>query len=156
MYVWGSGTKALSLLHAGRGSDCQDTFVGGSGQLGLGTLDDHRLPQCWDPREQFIDTASITSGGCHSAGTLTLPKRDKFLHVDSLHPPCLAGIDSDGRVFLWGSNDRGQLGPSAANRGSNCVTVPRQHVACIPAKRVQWLGIDLLRAYRADREVNLD
>ena len=92
LYVWGSGTKALSLLHAGRGSDCQDTFVGGSGQLGLGTLDDHRLPQCWDPREQFIDTASITSGGCHSAGTLTLPKRDKFLHVDSLHafaPPCL-------------------------------------------------------------------
>ncbi|CAH0485245.1 unnamed protein product [Peronospora farinosa] len=90
LYVWGSG---------------------GSGQLGLGTLDDYTLPQCWNTSPLSVQMESITSGGCHSAG-----------------------IHSDGRLFLWGSDDRGQLGRIASKRGQNYVTVPRQHVKCIPDK----------------------
>ncbi|CAI5744566.1 unnamed protein product [Peronospora destructor] len=88
LYVWGSG---------------------GSGQLGLGTLDDYTLPQCRDTSQLSVQMESITSGGCHSAG-----------------------IQTDGRLFLWGSDDRGQLGRIASKRGQNCVTVSREHVKCIP------------------------
>uniref|UniRef100_M4B517 RCC1-like domain-containing protein n=1 Tax=Hyaloperonospora arabidopsidis (strain Emoy2) TaxID=559515 RepID=M4B517_HYAAE len=89
LYVWGSG---------------------GTGQLGLGTKDDHTLPQRWTNSDQVVvEVESVTSGGCHSAG-----------------------ISSDGRLFLWGSDDRGQLGRTASELGRTFVDVPIQHLACIP------------------------
>ncbi|CAH0482651.1 unnamed protein product [Peronospora belbahrii] len=82
---------------------------GGSGQLGVGTKDDYTLPQCWNNKEVSVQIESITSGGCHSAG-----------------------IHRDGRLFLWGSDDRGQLGRIASDRGQNVVHAPSQHVECLP------------------------
>ncbi|KAG3034983.1 hypothetical protein PC120_g1121 [Phytophthora cactorum] len=80
---------------------------GGTGQLGLGTEDDYALPQRWE--NGHIQLESVTSGGCHSAG-----------------------IGSDGRLFLWGSDDRGQLGHSTSKLEQNFVNVPTETVACIP------------------------
>ncbi|KAL7694719.1 putative regulator of chromosome condensation 1/beta-lactamase-inhibitor protein II [Plasmopara halstedii] len=64
---------------------------GGSGQLGLHNNDDYALPQRWENNQ--IQLESIISGGCHSAG-----------------------IDSNGHLFLWGSNDRGQLGQTLSKQ----------------------------------------
>jgi alpha-tubulin suppressor-like RCC1 family protein len=105
--------------------------LGGTGQLGLGTEDDHALPQRWkndevsclireigggDRAELTWDSVllqlqlklrSVTSGGCHSAG-----------------------IRGDGRLFLWGSDDRGQLGRKLSEHGQKFVSTPSQPVAC--------------------------
>ncbi|CAI5737292.1 unnamed protein product [Hyaloperonospora brassicae] len=83
---------------------------GGTGQLGLGTELDYSLPQRWTDNDQVaVEPESVTSGGCHSAG-----------------------ISSDGQLFLWGSDDRGQLECSASAPGRTFVNVPSQHVASIP------------------------
>ncbi|KAG6594123.1 RCC1 domain protein [Phytophthora cinnamomi] len=78
---------------------------GGTGQLGLGTEVDYDLPQRWDNAQQ-LELESVVSGGCHSAG-----------------------IRGDGRLFLWGLDDRGQLRRSKPARTQSVVTAPIQPVA---------------------------
>ncbi|KAL3668832.1 hypothetical protein V7S43_006124 [Phytophthora oleae] len=81
---------------------------GETGQLGLGTEDDYALPQRWE-NDQVTELDSVISGGCHSAG-----------------------INRDGRLFLWGSDDRGQLGRRVSGQEQNFVNAPREPVAWIP------------------------
>ncbi|KAE8915310.1 hypothetical protein PF005_g14032 [Phytophthora fragariae] len=78
---------------------------GGTGQLGVGTEDDYATPQLWDNAKE-LELESVTSGGCHSAG-----------------------IRGDGCLFLWGADDRNQLGRSKSELGRGFVNTPTQSVA---------------------------
>ncbi|KAG7390994.1 hypothetical protein PHYPSEUDO_006129 [Phytophthora pseudosyringae] len=80
---------------------------GGTGQLGLGTEGDYSRPQRWENDQ--VQLESVTSGGCHTAG-----------------------VGSDGQLFLWGSDDRGQLGRGSSEQEHSFVNAPSQPVACIP------------------------
>ncbi|KAF4042694.1 Regulator of chromosome condensation (RCC1) repeat [Phytophthora infestans] len=77
---------------------------GGTGQLGLGTEDDYAIPQLWE--NDRVQLESVVSGGCHSAG-----------------------INSIGRLFLWGSNDRGQLGNTTEHK---FISAPTESAVCVP------------------------
>ncbi|KAL4133171.1 hypothetical protein PRIC2_003491 [Phytophthora ramorum] len=79
---------------------------GGTGQLGLGTEDDYALPQHWENIQAQLKLETVTSGGCHSAG-----------------------IDDDGRLFLWGSDGRSQLGRVKSDQEQNFVNTPSHSVS---------------------------
>ncbi|KAF1334094.1 Regulator of chromosome condensation, partial [Globisporangium splendens] len=78
----------------------------GAGQLGLGDTEDYALPQRYDDSSNAtnaqIGAETVRSGGCHSAGK---------------------NADSD-TLFVWGDNEKGQLGVDPSSSGKREVTRP--------------------------------
>uniref|UniRef100_K3X8Y8 Uncharacterized protein n=1 Tax=Globisporangium ultimum (strain ATCC 200006 / CBS 805.95 / DAOM BR144) TaxID=431595 RepID=K3X8Y8_GLOUD len=86
----------------------------GAGQLGLGDTEDYALPQRYDDSSNAINdqivAESVISGGCHSAGKT-------------------AGAET---LFVWGDNEKGQLGVDPSSSGKCEATRPAQNSIAVP------------------------